>query len=230
MSISAEPSIAQTSELAVDNVVAPAVADVGDSVQGKFDTVTALEVASRTLPVETVVPVWEQGIWGVIFGNKSLLDVYKPFGESLKRPIDTSLSCQPDSGSGGRSSSSRPRTQHDPSLSFSDVVRDKPDIPWQEQRDADLQSSVKFWMALVERWNPDCSVARSLDSLKSRDRVFTMFAHLFAGRSPVTIRKRGYNVMRLCDYLDTRGCTFPCDESTYYDFLCSELTSGAPQS
>eukprot|EP00435_Cladocopium_sp_Y103_P007913 s4683_g2.t1 len=57
-----------------------------------------------------------------------------------------------------------------------------------------------------------------------------MFAHLFAGRSPVTIRKRGYSVMRLCDYLEGAGEAFPCSESSFYDFLCTEQYHGAPQS
>ena len=61
-------------------------------------------------------------------------------------------------------------------------------------------------------------------------RVFGMFAHLFAGRSPVTIRKRGYSIMRLCDYLENKGSVFPCSEVEFYDFLCSEQSSNAPQS
>ena len=228
-SVSAEPSLANTADLRVTSSgPSAAVREDAISSHGKFDTVTALEIASRSLPVETAVPIWEQGVWGVIFGDKTLLDVYKPFGETLKRPLDTSASIDLDST--GKSSSSKIRTVYDPSLSFSDVVRDKPDIPWQEQRDSDLQSSVKFWMALVERWDSGCSVARSLAELQDLDRVFTMFAHLFAGRSPVTIRKRGYSVMRLCDFLDGRALSFPCNESVFYDFLCSEQSGGAPQS
>eukprot|EP00435_Cladocopium_sp_Y103_P047926 s800_g14.t1 len=111
-----------------------------------------------------------------------------------------------------------------------DVVRDKPDITWQEQRDSDLQSSVKFWMALVHRWYSGCSLCVSIAALGSMDRIFTMFAHLFAGRSPVTIRKRGYSVMRICDYLEGIGGVFPCSEASFCDFLCSEQQNNAPQS
>ena len=228
LSLSAEPSLAHSSDLAARPLAVVTSAPESVSTEhGKFDTITALEIASRSLPVEAATPVWEQGIWGYIFGDKTLLDVYKPFGESLKRPLDTSANT---GESAVLPASSRAKTVHDPSLSYLDVVRDRPDIPWQEQRDADLQSSVKFWMALVDRWDQECSVARSLSDLQSVDRTFTMFAHPFAGRAPVTIKKRGYSVMRLCDYLESRGRLFPCSESLFYDFLCSEQNGGAPQS
>ena len=172
-------------------------------------------------------PIWEQGVWGVIFGNKTMMDVYKPFGTSLKRPVDTSAPVPIDSII---SSASKPRLSPQSGLSFHDVVRDKPDISWQEQRDADLQSSVKFWMALVHRWQTNCSICVELEQLGSTDRVFTMFAHLFAGRSPITVRKRGYSIMRLCDYLDDLSEPFPCSEQVFYNFLCAEQFKGAPQS
>ena len=228
-SVSAEPSLAQTSDLECEFPAADTVIEKADEPTGvSFDTLTALEVASRSLPGPSVEPIWEQGIWGVIFGDKTLLDVYKPFGETLKRPIDTSLGVAEDPMA--MPSSSRPRVSVEAGLSYTDVVRDRPDISWQEQRDADLQSSVKFWMALVHRWDPRCSISMMLAQLPGTDRVFTMFAHLFAGRSPITIRKRGYSVMRLCDYLDEACEIFPCSESAFYDFLCHETTNGAPQS
>ena len=226
-SVSAEPSVARTSELGqghehVDtaNTVLPSTDDV--------DTATALEVAARSIPLQPLEQVWEQGVWGAIFGNKSFLDVYKPFGESLKRPIDTSTAqCSTDTVV---PASSKMKPSLHAGLSYHDVVRDKPDIPWQEQRDADLQSSVKLWMALVERWDTGCSLVSSTLELVETSRVFGMFAHLFAGRSPVTVRKRCYSVMRLCDYLDSRELTFPCSERSFYDFLCTEQLGGAPQS
>ena len=227
-SVSCEPSLARSSEL-------------GDEFHGTFpetfetkpdpavfDTATAVEVAARSIPAETLEPIWEQGIWGVIFGNKQLIDVYKPFGSSLKRPVDTSI-VQGSSGS-SEPSSTRAKTGIHSDLSYHDVVQDKLDIPWQEQRDADLQSSVKFWLALVNRWDTACSLVGSMLQLAVTSRVFGMFAHLFAGRSPVTIRKRGYSIMRLCDYLENKGSAFPCSEVEFYDFLCSEQSSKAPQS
>ena len=229
-SVSIEPSIAETVDLQLNaNTGFSAASHLLESVPASsYDTVTALEVASRSIPMQTVEPVWEQGIWGVIFGNKTMLDVYKPFGDSLKRPVDSSM---PQSEFGAaESSSSRQRLALDSGLSFHDVVRERPDISWQEQRDADLQRSVKFWIALVDRWDPECSLCCSIHELSSTSRIFTMFAHLFAGRSPVTVLKRAYSIMRLCDYLEDVGHLFPCSERLFYDFLCNEQRSGAPQS
>ena len=228
-SISAEPSLGRSSEVCADEFQGNQITvDESPRQVAKFDTQTALEVASRSIPPDTVEHVWEQGIWGAIFGNKSWLDVYKPFGETLKRPIDSSTF--QDSSGVAMPSSSRIKVVTTTGLSFHDVVRDKPDIPWQEQRDADLQSSVKFWMALVNRWESGCSIVSKTLELEETDRVFMMFAHLFAGRSPVTVKKKGYSVMRLCDYLERHHLSFPCSERSFYDFLCSEQLSLAPQS
>ena len=226
-SVSVVPSIAQTSELCNVGSTGQSGISVGHVSSGKVDTQTAVEVAARSLRLEPVEPIWEQGIWGVIFGNKTMLDVYKPFDSSFKRPIDTSVPASSDSIA---PSSSKPRLSPEPGLSFTDVVKDRPNISWQEQRDADLQSSVKFWMALVHRWRSDCSICLELEKLESTDRVFTMFAHLFAGRSPITTRKRGYSIMRVCDYLDEVSDFFPCSEEVFYNFLCVEQSRGAPQS
>ena len=173
-------------------------------------------------------PIWEQGIWGVIFGDKSFMDVYKPFGESLKRPIDTSIA--QGSVDVALPASSRVKTSVHAGISYHDVVRDKPNISWQEQRDADLQSSVKFWKGLVNRWGPSCSLVAATMELGGTDRIFLMFAHLFSGRSPVTVKKRAYSVMRLCDYLEKHDKLFPCTEKEFYDFLCAEQLGCAPQS
>ena len=228
-SASAKPSLGRSSEFGPENL--PIV--FGDAVETEidsrvFDTCTSVEVASRSIPAQTLEPIWEQGIWGVIFGDKQVLDAYKPFGEDLNRPIDTSIS--QSSGGDDQPQTTRVRTDLQSGLSDHDVVQDKPDVPWQEQRDADLQSSVKFWVALANRWESSCSLVVSMMELAFTSRIFTMFVHWFAGRSPVTIRKRGYSMMRLCDYLDTLQLQLPCAEAVFYNFLCNEQLSNAPQS
>ena len=229
-SVSVAPSVAETEGLLrhVSANISHAVRDHADVSSSSFDTVTALEVASRSIPMQSVEPIWEQGIWGVNFGNKTMLDVYKPYGETLKRPAD---STQPSSELGvALPASTRHRGSFDSGLSFADVVKYKPDISWQEQRDSNLQRSVKFWMALVDRWDSKCSLCHSIGELGSTSRIFTRFAHLFAGRAPITFLKRAYSVMRVCDYLENVVEVFPCSECLFYDFLCSEQLSNAPQS
>ena len=43
---------------------------------------------------------------------------------------------------------------------------------------------------------------RSWTRLQDEHEVFRMFAHLFSGRAPATIRKRGHAVLRVCDCLE----------------------------
>ena len=229
VSVSAEPSIGRSSQVGMDILDKRDSTNIDASdVSTPVDTQTALEVAARSLPAPVMEQIWEQGIWGVIFGNKSFMDVYKPFGESLKRPIDTSTAqgCMDVF----LQASSRAKTSVHAGISYHDVVRDKPNVSWQEQRDADLQSSVKFWIGLVNRWEPSCILVAATLELGETDRIFLMFAHLFSGRSPVTVNKRGYSVMRLCDFLEKHGKMFPCSEEEFYDFLCAEQLGCAPQS
>ena len=229
VSVSAEPSFGRSSQVGLDFTDKRDTSNIDAvDVSTPVDTQTALEVAARSLPVPVMEPIWEQGIWGVIFGDKSFMDVYKPFGESLKRPIDTSIA--QGSVDVALPASSRVKTSVHAGISYHDVVRDKPNISWQEQRDADLQSSVKFWIGLVNRWEPSCSLVAATMELGGTDRIFLMFAHLFSGRSPVTVKKRAYSVMRLCDYLEKYDKLFPCTEKEFYDFLCAEQLGCAPQS
>ena len=65
-SVSAEPSVADTDELqtfAVEKTL-PTEHVLAVASSSSFDTVTALEVASRSIPMQSVEPIWEQGIWG----------------------------------------------------------------------------------------------------------------------------------------------------------------------
>lgn len=58
-----------------------------------------------------------------------------------------------------------------------------------------------------------------------------MFAHVFSGRAPVTIRKRGMASLKLCDHLEGNQLeAFPMTEITFYRYLCSESAQGAPPS
>ena len=58
-----------------------------------------------------------------------------------------------------------------------------------------------------------------------------MLAHVFSGRAPVTIRKRGTAILKLCDYLEMNHLgNFPMDELTMYRFLCDQRGQGAPSS
>jgi hypothetical protein len=112
-----------------------------------------------------------------------------------------------------------------------DVVSFKPDIPWTEQRDSDLQRGIKLWVAVTSKWDDRCSFMSRLAEMRSDEETFDMFAHVFSGRAPVTIRKRGMAILKLCDHLEGNQLeAFPMTEITFYRYLCSESAQGAPPS
>ena len=114
--------------------------------------------------------------------------------------------------------------------SYKDVVTFRPDIAWKDQRDADIQSSMKFWNCLIDRWGDDCNVKRLFQQADSPVAALEMLGDFFARKSPVTLKKRGLAIARLCDYLEAHFGVFPCTENEFYSFLCAERRNGAPVS
>ena len=112
-----------------------------------------------------------------------------------------------------------------------DVVSFKPDVPWPEQRDADLQRGIMLWTGVTSKWSDSCSLLGKIADMRNEAEVFNMFAHVFSGRAPVTVRKRGTAILRVCNYLESEMLElFPMKEITFYRFLCHEQLHGAPAS
>ena len=86
-----------------------------------------------------------------------------------------------------------------------EVVTFKPDVPWKDQRESDLQRGLNLWMAVTSKWSDSCSFIRKLSEMQNETEQFNMFAHLFAGRAPTTVRKRGTAVLKVCDFLDFKS-------------------------
>jgi len=112
-----------------------------------------------------------------------------------------------------------------------DVVSFKPDVPWKDQREADLQRSIKLWIAVTSKWDGSFTFSNRLAEMRNEAEVFDMFAHVFSGRAPITVRKRGMAILKVCDYLEDHQLErFPMRELTLYRFMCSQLAEGAPAS
>jgi hypothetical protein len=117
------------------------------------------------------------------------------------------------------------------SCNFMYVVSFKPDVPWKDQREADLQRSIKLWIAVTSKWDGSCTFSNRLAEMRNEAEVFDMFAHVFSGRAPITVRKRGMAILKVCDYLEDHQLErFPMKELTLYRFMCSQLAEGAPAS
>ena len=100
------------------------------------------------------------------------------------------------------SSASSKKRVHSSTCNFMDVVSFKPDVSWQDQRESDLQRGIKLWVAVSSRWDCECSFMCKLAEMRDSEETFDMFAHVFSGRAPVTVRKRGFAILKLCDYLE----------------------------
>eukprot|EP00435_Cladocopium_sp_Y103_P010383 s4375_g2.t1 len=189
----------------------------------------ALNSAFMSVSAERPQQVWETGIWRHIFGDDSDTLDFDVWGSQLKRPLPSSWGV--DAETLVLPSAVGAKKRFGLGCNYMDVVSFKQDVPWQEQRDADLQRGLNMWLAITSRWSDECSFTIKLDEMRSEDERVNMFAHLFAGRAPVTVRKRGAAILKLCDYLESeRQPPFPISELAFYRFLCSESMQGAPKS
>ena len=73
-----------------------------------------------------------------------------------------------------------------------DVVSFKPDVPWKDQREADLQRSIKLWIAVTSKWDGSCTFSNRLAEMRNEAEVFDMFAHVFSGRAPHHGEEKGH--------------------------------------
>ena len=200
--------------------IGAAADEVGTSVDTSLHVRLALQGQTPDVPR----PIWETGIWGVIFGQDDFLEAYRSFGTECKRPTvipDRSRETQLVS-----SSSKKQKT----SKGYTSVVKFKQDVAWQEQQDAFFQSALKLWYIVVCRWDEACAFRIQLHDLQMEDGAFQMLADIFSGRSPHTLRKRALAVMKMCDYAEQLGVFFPWSESDMYTFICGERNMSAPVS
>lgn len=189
----------------------------------------AFQSAFNRLDSEQPKQIWETGIWKHIFGdNNDVLD-FDVWGPPAKRPMPALWGVQP-SGSGSTSDSSGKR-KFEQCCAYMEVVTFKPDVPWKDQRESDLQRGLNLWMAVTSKWSDSCTFTLKLTEMQNETEQVNMFAHLFAGRAPTTVRKRGAAVLRVCDFLENNHLgEFPMSELVFYRFLCAELSMGAPTS
>eukprot|EP00435_Cladocopium_sp_Y103_P002156 s2889_g1.t1 len=196
----------------------------------KYNVDAALDVAFNSINAEQPKQVWETGIWKYIFGDNNAALDFDVWGPQTKRPSPALWGVEQLEliSDDAEDKVKRRRTQ---GCNFMDVVSFKPDVPWKDQRESDLQRSINLWVAVTSRWDDNCSLVCKLDEMRSEGERFNMFAHVFSGRAPVTIRKRGGAILKICDYLEDKHLErFPMYELTFYRFLCSEHDAGAPAS
>ena len=198
---------------------------VSASSSSHIDIDKHVRLALQSQPVQVPKQVWETGVWSSIFTDDSFSDSLNLFGKEFGRPAAFAGQTPPDSVV--ETSSKRTKRVE----GYEQVVRFKSDIAWKEQTDAALQSSVKLWYILIQRWRKDCSMYIETHEFRWESEALTMLLDIFAARSPYTLRKRALAVMRICDHLEESGLNqFPISERDMYAFLCLERNAGAPAS
>ena len=203
--------------------------DSSDSNVAKVNFDVALSVALNSSSMEPPRQVWETGIWKHIFGNGEEGLDFGVWGPPIYRPTPALWGVEQSEVSAEPSRSNK--RSHLQTCTFLQVVSFKPDVSWRDQREADLQRGINLWVGVTSRWNDTCSLVHKMNEMRSESELFDMFAHVFSGRSPITIRKRGTAVLRICDYLEKNDLEqFPPKELTFYRFLCQERIDGAPAS
>ncbi len=195
------------------------------SSSSSFDIDKHVRLALQSQPVQVLKQAWESGVWSSIFSDSNNTDSSNVFGQELYRPTAFSSPVMEESAVETSSKEQKLLT------SYKQVVRFKPDLTWKEQTDAALQSSVKMWYMLIQRWKNECAMYIETHKFRWESEALTMLLDIFAARSPYTLRKRALALMHVCDYLDSAGCSrFLITERDMYAFLCKERNLGAPSS
>ena len=172
-----------------------------------------LQSASQSLPIDTVKPIWEQGVWASIFGSQENQSVTSYIDSSFVRPkISLDMSQFTDDSHAVVQKSRRVKED------YFDVVKFKPSSTWQEQQEAGWQQAVKLWYSLICRWDIRCKMLGEFSVMDGAVECCEMLSDIFRGRSFVTLKKRALAVLKICNYLEIemRG-QFPCTEREYYD-------------
>ena len=180
----------------------------------------------NSLDAETVEPVWNVGFWKCIFGNENL---GTNLAQQFKRPapVETStddVSVEPDK---------RPRPLRTVSVHaplFQSCVKSTDDVAWQEKRESQLQKALKHWLIVIESWNMHIEFVTCLRGCESTNAQLIMLGDVFKGKAPSTLAKRANSMKLLGKMLEEIGQSFPCDEPTLYNVLCTLRQQGAPPS
>ena len=111
---------------------------------------------------------------------------------------------------------------------FMDHVRTTTVMTWKEQREAEWQTAIYRWHAMLGVWTKSAQIVEQIFSRTGFSAQAQVLVDIFHNRAPATIMKRCRSMSRLTNFFIDRGRKFPCDESQFYEFLCVERENGAP--
>ena len=189
--------------------------------------VACVEAAYAMIPVEPPKPVWEQGVWADIFGDGVFMKQSWTSLDLKRFPMPFTPGASDDAAGTEHKKARRLKAPGD-GLTHEDIVINKTDQTWQEERESLVQSALKRWLVVSSYFQAKTVIRIQLDSEPMELGKLTLLADVFRGRAPATLLKRVRSVEKMCSAFGMNG--FPPDEPTVYQFFNSERSSGAPPS
>ena len=185
-----------------------------------------VEKAWSQLQTPQLKAVWEDDFWSSIFDPS-----HDPFDiatrKTLKRPVQHVVNNIPTEEEDVVSRKLKnPRDMRD----FHSVVKRLSIQSWRDERDAQWDTAIRRWRAMILTWDENERIVEELisrDSFKSQAQILV---DVFFNKAPATLLKRCNSLGRLCNFLKDDNKLFPCNESTLYQFLSYEKSKGSPAS
>ena len=228
---SAEPVELEGNSTASQDVSLGASAKCKPSPQSSsawFDSSLNISHAFNSLEPIGVQHFWENGFWANVFTEDGPVQSNLPKG--LKRPvIPADIVGHVDDESEAQPALSK-LMRTDSSCHFSEVVRSGLQLSWKDEREAQWETAIRRWHALVLTWVTDSPVVQSVRGGANFREQSQVLVDVFFNKAPSTLLKRCYGLTKICSFLKNNGLSFPCSESDFYNFMCHERTNGAPSS
>ncbi len=193
----------------------------------KIDFSNVLQSASQSLTSKPVRNVWENGVWGCIFGNDNLMQAWSSTGFQFYRPQQTLVAPANYDVEPQQMSKRLVRLSED----YHDVVKFKSDATWQEQCESGWQETIKLWLTIVTRWDHRVHLVKLIANARDDSEACEILSDIFKGRSHKTLRKRALAIGRICNFLDDEfKPPFPICEQDLYTFMKDDQKRGTPAS
>eukprot|EP00435_Cladocopium_sp_Y103_P060016 s2074_g21.t1 len=192
---------AESEQVSLQSELGETSAGSVDELQVTPDISACVELAYSLLPASPPKPIWEQGIWADIFGDGNFLKSSWVTGNMARLPwVSDAQTASAESSDNLQRKPKIPRLDIC-DCTYSDIVVNKSDCSWQEERESTLQNALKRWL---------------VDKLK-------LLADILRGKSPSTMLKRVRAAEKMVQYFGIGG--FPPTEEAVYGFFDAERAS-----
>lgn len=141
--------------------------------------------ARSQLQHDGIKQFWETGFWNDFFNPSR--DFLSGFDNNFKRPVDPTHDFD-----AGEVSEPVTRKQKTVKLAatFMDHVRTTTVMTWKEQRDAEWQTAIYRWHAMLGVWSKSVQIVEQVFSRDGFSAQAQVLVDIFHNRAPATIMKR----------------------------------------